>query len=55
MKIYVELPDEEKDDIKLNFVKCKVEVKAKRFYKMIECRQGTLASKKYHRNTRTMY
>lgn len=36
VKIYVELPGEEKDDIKLNFVEGKVEVKAKRFYKMIE-------------------
>jgi HSP20 family molecular chaperone IbpA len=36
MRIYVELPGEEKDDIKLNVTEGKVEVKAKRFYKVIE-------------------
>lgn len=36
VKIYVELPDEEKDDVQLNVTEGKVEVKAKKFYKMIE-------------------
>ena len=36
VKIYVELPGEEKDDIQLNVTEGKVEVKAKRFHKMIE-------------------
>jgi len=36
VKIYVELPGEEKDDIQLKVVEGKVEVKAKKFYKMIE-------------------
>ncbi|MFQ6095231.1 MAG: Hsp20/alpha crystallin family protein [Candidatus Bathyarchaeia archaeon] len=36
VKIYVELPGEEKDDIQLNVTKGKVEVKTKRFYKMID-------------------
>ena len=36
VKIYVELPGEEKDDIQLNVTEGKVEVKAKNFYKMID-------------------
>ena len=36
VKIYVELPGEEKDDIHLNVTKGRVEVKAKNFYKMIK-------------------
>ena len=36
IKIYVELPGEEKDDIQLNVTKGKFEVKTKRFYKMID-------------------
>jgi len=36
VKIYVELPGEEEDDIQLNVTEGKVEVKAKRFYKTIE-------------------
>jgi len=36
VKIYVELPGEEKDDVQLNTAEGKVEVKAKKFYKMIE-------------------
>lgn len=36
LKIYVELPGEEKDHIQLNVTEGKVEVKAKKFYKMIE-------------------
>lgn len=36
VKIYIELPGEEKDDIELNLVKGKVEVKGKKFYTMIE-------------------
>jgi len=35
IKIYVEVPGEEKDDIQLNVTAGKVEVKAKNFYKMI--------------------
>jgi len=36
VKIYVELPGEDKDDIQLNVTAGKVEVKAKNFYKMID-------------------
>lgn len=36
VKIYVELPSEGKDDIKLNLVEGKVEIKTKNFYKIIE-------------------
>jgi len=36
VKIYVELPGEEEDNIQLKVVEGKVEVKAKKFYKMIE-------------------
>jgi HSP20 family molecular chaperone IbpA len=36
IKIYVELPGEEKDDIQLNVTKGQVEIKAKNFYKMIQ-------------------
>lgn len=36
VKIYVELPGEEEDDIQLNVTEGKVEVKAKKFHKMIE-------------------
>ncbi len=34
--VYVELPSEEKDNIKLNIVKDKVEVKTGKFYKLID-------------------
>lgn len=51
VKIYVELPGEEKDDIKLNFTEAKVEVKAKKFYKIIEVPTSNIdiekASSKY--------
>jgi HSP20 family molecular chaperone IbpA len=36
VKIYVELPGEEKDDIQLNVTKGKVEIKTKNFYKRIQ-------------------
>ena len=36
VKIYVELPGEEKDDIQLDVTKGKVEVKAKRFRKTMQ-------------------
>ena len=36
VKVYVELPGVEKDDIKLNFGEGRVEVKAKNFYKTID-------------------
>ena len=51
VKIYVELPGEEKDDVQLNVAEGKVEVKAKKFYKMIEVPTGNVdiekASSKY--------
>lgn len=36
IKVYVELPGEEKEDIQLNVANGKVEVKAKKFYKIME-------------------
>lgn len=36
VKIYIELPGEDKDDIELNVMKGKVEVKGKKFHKIIE-------------------
>ena len=36
VKVYVELPGEEKDDIQLNVTEGKVEVKTKNFYKIID-------------------
>lgn len=36
VKIYVELPGEEKDNVQLNVTEGKVEVKTKKFYKMIK-------------------
>jgi len=36
VKIYVELPGEEKDDIRLNIAEDKAEIKAKNFYKIME-------------------
>lgn len=36
LKIYVELPGEEKDDIKLNFTRGNVEIKARNFQKTVE-------------------
>jgi len=36
VKIYIELPGEEKDDIQLNITEGKVEIKTKKFYKMID-------------------
>lgn len=36
VKVYVELPGEEEGDIQVNFKEGKVEVKAKKFYKMIQ-------------------
>jgi HSP20 family molecular chaperone IbpA len=36
IKIYVELPGEEKDDIKLSFKEGSLEIKAKNFHKMID-------------------
>ena len=51
MKIYVEVPGEEKDDIQLNVTAGKVEVKAKNFYKMINLPTSNIdiekASSKY--------
>ena len=51
VKIYVELPGEEKDDVQLDFAEGKVEVKAKKFYKMIEVPTSNIdvekASSKY--------
>ena len=57
VKIYVELPGEEKDDIKLNVTKGKVEIKAKNFYKTIEV-PGNIdiekASSKYNNGVLTI-
>ncbi|MDH5635833.1 MAG: Hsp20/alpha crystallin family protein, partial [Candidatus Bathyarchaeota archaeon] len=51
IKIYVEVPGEEKDDIQLNVTAGNVEVKAKRFYKMIDLPTSNIdiekASSKY--------
>jgi HSP20 family molecular chaperone IbpA len=45
VKVYVELPGVEKDDIKLSFGAGRVEVKAKNFYKTIDLVAGHLAMK----------
>lgn len=42
VKVYVELPGEEKDDIQLNIVGDKVEVKTKKFYKLIDLPTGNV-------------
>jgi HSP20 family protein len=51
IKIYVEVPGEEKDDIQLNVTAGNVEVKAKNFYKMINLPTSNIdiekASSKY--------
>jgi len=51
IKIYVEVPGEEKDDIQLNVTAGNVEVKAKRFYRMIDLPTSNIdiekASSKY--------
>jgi HSP20 family protein len=51
MKIYIEVPGEEKDDIQLNVTAGKVEVKAKNFYNIIDLPTGNIdmekASSKY--------
>jgi len=57
IKIYIELPGEEKDDIKLNVTKGKVEIKAKNFYKMIEVPRNVdveKASSKYNNGVLTI-
>jgi HSP20 family protein len=46
VKVYVELPGVEKDDIKLSFGEGRVEVKAKNFYKTIDLGTGHLALKR---------
>jgi HSP20 family molecular chaperone IbpA len=50
-KVYVEVPGEEKDDIQLNVTASNVEVKGKRFYKMINLSTNNVdiekASSKY--------
>jgi HSP20 family molecular chaperone IbpA len=45
VKVYVELPGIEKDDIKLSFGEGHVEIKAKNFYKTIDLGTGHLAMK----------
>jgi HSP20 family molecular chaperone IbpA len=45
IKIYVELPGEEKDDIKLNVKEGNAEIKAKNFYKVIELPNKPIDSK----------
>ena len=57
VKIYVELPSEEKDDIQLNVTKGKVEIKAKNFYKRIEVPRNVdveKASSKYNNGVLTI-
>lgn len=44
IKIYVELPGEEKDDIKLNVNENSVEIKAKNFCKMIDLPKRNIAA-----------
>jgi len=46
MKIYVEVPGEEKDDIQLNVTAGKIEVKAKNFYKMIDLPTSSIEMEK---------
>ena len=57
VKIYVELPGEEKDDIQLNVTKGIVEIKAKNFYKRIEVPRNVdveKASSKYNNGVLTI-
>lgn len=57
VKIYIELPGEEKDDIQLNVTKGRVEIKAKNFYKMIQVPQNVnveKASSKYNNGVLTI-
>ena len=57
IKIYVELPGEEKDNIQLNVTKGKVEIKAKNFYKMIQVPRNVdveKASSKYNNGILTI-
>ncbi len=42
IRVYVELPGEEKDNIKLNIAGNKIEVKANRFYKLIDLPQESI-------------
>lgn len=46
IKIYVEVPGEEKDDIQLNIAAGKAEVKAKNFYKVIDLPTNNVNFKK---------
>ncbi len=46
VRVYVELPGEEENDIKLDFKEGKVEVTAKRFHKMIELPTGNIDKEK---------
>ncbi len=46
IKIYVEVPGEEKDDIQLNVTAGKAEVKAKNFYKLIDLPTNNIDLKK---------
>jgi HSP20 family molecular chaperone IbpA len=57
VKIYIELPGEEKDDIQLNVTKGKVEIKAKNFYKRIDVPRNVdveKASSKYNNGVLTI-
>jgi HSP20 family molecular chaperone IbpA len=57
VKIYVELPGEEKDAIQLNVTKGKVEIKANNFYKMLEVPRNVdveKASSKYNNGVLTI-
>jgi HSP20 family molecular chaperone IbpA len=46
IKIYAELPGEEKDDIRLNVTENRVEIKAKNFHKVIDIPKKCMISKK---------
>jgi HSP20 family protein len=57
VKIYVELPGEEKDDIQLNVIKGAVEIKTKNFYKRIQVPRNVdieKASSKYNNGVLTI-
>lgn len=40
IRVYVEMPGEDKEDIQLNVVQGKVEIKGKNFYKTVDLPEG---------------
>ena len=50
VKVYIELPGEEKDDIQLSLKDKKLEVKAKRFYKIMDLPNGNIDKEKMTSN-----